>query len=104
MAAAAEEEAQQVLERYFEKNARNGVTLSSKQLAAYAKKLDLPVTEKSLRDMRSRFKFSAYFAKFRSPLKYMSLSHPKFGIVQESMLLLHSPVTFLSDFFLFTSG
>ena len=84
--AAAAAAAEERLERYFLKHAKEGITLNAKQLAAYAKKNSIPYKWEELRRYRHKYKFSAYSAQFKRPLRYMSTSIAKYGVVQVRLL------------------
>jgi hypothetical protein len=75
------EESERLLEQYFDKNAKRGVVLSAVQLAAHARKLGIPFAWDKLRQMRHRFKYAAFSSRFRQPLRYMSSSVQKYGVV-----------------------
>jgi hypothetical protein len=75
------EESERLLERHFDKNAKRGVVLSAVQLAAHARKLGISFAWNELRQMRHRFKYAAFSSRFRQPLRYMSSSVQKYGVV-----------------------
>jgi len=74
-------EVERRLEKYFEKNAKLGIVLSAVQLAKYAKKEGIPFVFKDLRQMRHRFKYSAFSSQYKRPLRYMSSAIQKYGVV-----------------------
>lgn len=76
------EEAEEALERHFLATAKKGVVLSAARLAEYARKKGIPHTADALRQMRHRFKFSAFASRFQRPPHYMSASVSRYGICQ----------------------
>lgn len=75
------EEAERLLELYFERHAKKGIVLSAAQLAKYAKSESIPYNFDDLRHMRHRFKFSAFSSGYRAPLRFMTGSVPRYGCV-----------------------
>jgi hypothetical protein len=71
---------------HFEKHAKRGITLSAAQLAKFARAKQLKgVTQASLRQIRHEFKFTAFASRYRRPLKYMSSSVARYGVVMADM-------------------
>lgn len=71
--------------KHFERHARRGITLSARQLAEYCRKRNLPFTLERLRKIRHEFKFTAFYSRYAKPLRYMSSSVPKYGVVMADM-------------------
>ena len=70
----------------FEKHAQRGITLSASQLAKFAKDRGLKgVTQAGLRKLRHEFKFTAVASRYRRPLKFMSSSVARYGVVMADM-------------------
>lgn len=71
--------------QYFERHARRGITLSASQLHAYAQKRGVAVTLSKLRKVRHEYKFTAFASRYTKPLRYMSSSVAKYGVVMADM-------------------
>jgi hypothetical protein len=70
---------------YFEKHAKKGITLSAVQLAAFCRQKKIKFDMAKLRQVRHEFKFTAFAARYRRPLRYMSSSVSKYGVVMADM-------------------
>jgi hypothetical protein len=65
----------------FEQHARRGITLSAEQLAAFARKKGVKVDMSELRKIRHEYKFTAFAARYRRPLRFFSQSVARYGVV-----------------------
>jgi hypothetical protein len=83
------EEAESMLDKFFVDNFRRTVKVSVRQMAAFADKKGIPYTMSYLREMRSRFKFSAIAAQYRKPHHYMSFAIAKYGLVHLDYAVFH---------------
>ena len=70
---------------HFEKYARRGITLSAVQLAAFCREKNIKFDLATLRKVRHEFKFTALAARYTKPLRYMSSSVAKYGVVMADM-------------------
>jgi hypothetical protein len=73
-------EGERQLEDYFERHAKKGIVLSPTQLAKYARSKGIVVGEHDLRQMRQRFKASAFSSGYRKPRHHMTSSVQKYGV------------------------
>ena len=90
---------------WFEKHARLGITLSAEQLAKFARQKGIKVKMKELRQIRHEFKFTAMASRYRRPLKYMSSSVGRYGLLSAygRTSRFHKPTSFAgTDWYLRT--
>jgi len=70
---------------YFEKHAREGITLSARQLADFCRKKGIRASPEKLRRVRHEFKFTAFYSRYRKPMRYARSSFAHYGVVMADM-------------------